>query len=100
MKSTQRLTLEIKKLNQKLDSFSNQSRFMIYSANPAKFALYNFLAGAFHSLGSLVGTAIIIALIAYFASQVDLVKPMADWMEQVFSQISWDKLIPTSSPSP
>lgn len=98
MKSSQLLTLEIKKLNQQLDAISKRSRFMIFSANPAKFALYNFLAGAFHSLGSLLATAIIFVLMAYFASQVDLVKPAAQWMEEVFTQIQWDKFTPSPTP--
>jgi hypothetical protein len=100
MKSTKLLRLEINKLNQKLDEISmNGSKFLIYSANPWKFAWYNFLAGIFHSLGSLVGTAVIAAGLIYFFSKVDLVNTVSVLVETVLNRIQWQNiLIPTPTP--
>ena len=87
MKSTKKLTLEIRKLNQKLDTLGNRSRFMVYSANPFKFALFNFISGIFFSLGSLFGTAVIAGIMVYFFSQIDLITVITDWLNLIFSQI-------------
>lgn len=90
------LAKELHKLNQKLASIdTNKSKWMIYNANPAKFAFYNFLAGIFHSLGSLFGTAVIAALIFYFISQVDLINPIVNWFNQILSQIDWNAIMPS-----
>ena len=90
------LTEQLSKLNQKLESLDfAKSRFLIYNANPFKFALYNFLAGVFHSLGSLFGTVIVAALVIYFVSQIDLVSPITHWFQQIMTQMDWQKIIPT-----
>ena len=92
------LTEQLNKLNQKLESIDfSKNRFLIYNANPFKFAAYNFLAGVFHSLGSLFGTVVIAALVIYFVSQIDLVSLITGWLEQITGQIDWTKIIPVPS---
>ncbi len=86
MKNTKLLRLEIKRLNSKLDQISHQSRFMVYNANPWKFALYNFIAGIFHSLGSLVGTAVIAAAIVYFLREINLAEIIMNFFNQILEQ--------------
>lgn len=89
------LTDQLRQLNQKLGTINfNKSRFFIYNANPFKFAFYNFIAGVFHSLGSLFGTIVIAAIIFYFISTIDFIKPITDWVEEVSSQVNWQKIIP------
>jgi len=96
MKKSAKLSQELQKLNQTLDSLSlNKSRFFIYNANPLKFALYNFIAGIFHSLGSLFGTAVIAVLLIYFVSQIDLVNPVVNWFNQIMTQLDWNAIIPS-----
>jgi len=97
MKSTKKLLLEVRKLNETLDRLSHNSRFMIYSANPFKFAWFNFLAGAFHSLGSLFGTAVIAAAFVYFFSQIDFIPSITGWIESILSQVRWEQIVPTPS---
>jgi len=94
MKSSQILTLEIKKLNQRLDQIGSQTRYMIYSANPLKFAVYNFIAGVFHSLGSLFGTFIIFGILAYIFSQFDITNSVNKWFAEIISNIDWQQIIP------
>lgn len=94
MKSSQKLTLEIRKLNQKLDQIGSRTRFMIYSANPLKFAIYNFIAGVFHSLGSLFGTFIVFGIIAYIFSQFDITSSLTRWFTDIFAGIDWNQIIP------
>ncbi len=93
MKSSKKLTLEIQKLNQRLYQISNRSRYMIYSANPFKFAFFNFIAGVFHSLGSLFGTAIIAAFLVYFFSQFDVTRIFSQMIETSLNQVRWEKVI-------
>lgn len=89
------LTDQLTRLNQKLSTINfNKSRFFIYNANPFKFALYNFLAGVFHSLGSLFGTIVIAAIVFYFISTIDFIKPATDWIEEIGSQVNWQKMMP------
>lgn len=100
MKTKSKLILELKKLNQKLDRINTQSKYMVYQAKPFKFAFYNFIAGTFFALGSLFGTAIIAALIAYIVSRLDFIAPISNWIEQILSQVNWDSIIaPTATPS-
>ena len=100
MKSSQKLTLEIRKLNQTLDRLTLNHRFMIFSANPLKFAYYNFLAGAFHSLGSLFGTAVIAAAFVYFFSSVDFIPAVTTWIESILSDIRWEQILPSPTQIP
>ena len=67
---------------------------MVYSANPFKFAIYNFIAGIFHSLGSLFGTFVIFGILAYIFSQLDLTNALTQWFTEVFSNIDWQQIIP------
>jgi len=79
---------QLRRLNQKLNTINlNKSRFFIYNANPFKFALYNFIAGVFHSLGTLFGTIVIAAVLFYFISTIDFIKPLTDWIEEIGSQL-------------
>lgn len=100
MKSSKKLVLELKKLNQKLDHINNNDRYMVYNANPFKFALFNFIAGIFHSLGTLVGTAVIAGAIIYLFSKVNFSSAVSSFLEQTMSQIKWEKVIPTITPQP
>lgn len=96
MENTDKLGQELTKLNQKLDTINfNKSRFFVYNANPVKFALYNFIAGIFHSLGALFGTVVIAAAAFYFISQIDFISPVTNWLEQVMSQMNWQQIMPT-----
>jgi len=93
-KEERELVRELRKLNQKLAALENQGRFMIYSAHPIKFALYNLLAGIFHTLGSLAGYVIIGALVVYLLRGVNLSLLVSRWLEESFRQIRWDRVLP------
>ena len=95
MKSRQKLILELEKLNKKLDTLGNNSRYMIYNANPFKFAWFNFIAGIFHSLGSLFGTVVIAAAVVYVLSQFNITKLFSQMIENSLNQIRWEKVVPT-----
>ncbi len=96
MENSENLTQELSKLNQKLANINfSKSRFMIYTANPLKFAAYNFIAGIFHSLGSLFGTLVIAAAIFYIISKIDFAGSISKWIEGIMSQINWDQILPT-----
>lgn len=99
IKSREKLTLELKKLNQKLEQVGNTDRYMVYNANPFKFAWFNFIGGVFHSLGTLFGTIVVAGAIIYLFSKVNLTQTISTFIEQTMSQIKWEKVIPTPPPS-
>jgi hypothetical protein len=95
---TELLIEEIKKLNQRIDQISTSGRLMIYNANPFKFAFFNFIAGVFHSLGTLLTTVVISAVVFYFISSLNIPQYFGKLMESSMSQINWQKIIPTTLP--
>lgn len=95
IKSREKLVLELKRLNQKLEQVGNTDRYMIYNANPFKFAWFNFIGGVFHSLGTLFGTLVVAGAIIFIVSKVDFTGTISSWMEKTMSQIKWEKVIPT-----
>lgn len=99
MKSVTRLTIEIKKLNEKLDRIGSQNRFMVYSTSPWRFASYNFIAGVFYSLGILFGTAVIATSLLYLSAKYNFTNSVTTWMESTLSQIRWERILnmPSSS---
>ncbi len=89
----QKLTQEVKSLNNKLDELTKSGRHMIYSANPFKFALFNFLAGIFHSLGTLFGTVIIAGALFYFLSRINIGQIIGDWLQTTLEQLKWERIM-------
>jgi len=94
MEQKENLTEEVKKLNHQLKELRRSGRYMIYSANPFKFAFFNFLAGIAHSLGSIFSYIIIAAVGFYLLKGVDLAKLTSQWMENSLKNIKWDKIMP------
>ena len=96
--SWEQLEQQLKELNQQLKMLRRQGKVMIYSAQPLKFAFYNFLAGICHTLGSLIGYIAIGALAVYLLRGIDLGKLLAYWLEQSFRQVRWERILPLSKP--
>jgi hypothetical protein len=76
LKTQQKLVLQLTRLNQRLSEINTRTNYFVYQGNFLKFAFYNFLAGVFHSLGTLFGTAIIASLIIYILSQIGFIQPL------------------------
>lgn len=83
---------ELEKLSKKIENI-NHNRFFVFSSNPLKFILFNFLAGAFRSLGAIFGTLIIASALVYLFSRVTITKSISSWIENNLSQINWEKII-------
>lgn len=83
---------ELEKLSKKIENI-NHNRFFVFSSNPLKFILFNFLAGAFRSLGAIFGTLIIASVLVYLFSRVTITKSISSWIEHNLSQINWEKII-------
>ena len=88
------LAKELRKLNQNINELRHSGKFMLYSANPFKFALMNFIAGAFHSLGGLFGYIVIFGAFIFFMSKVNLNQLITNWVESTLGQINWEKVMP------
>jgi hypothetical protein len=93
MKSSKKLVLELKKLNHKLDQINNGGRFMVYDANPFKFAWFNFMAGVFHSIGTLIGTIIITGIIVYVLSKINFSQTFNDWINKFIPKTKSEQII-------
>lgn len=74
---------ELQKLNSKIDRFTKPSRFVFL----------NFLGGAARSLGAIFGTLVFFFILAYFLSQINLTKPISQWIESTLSQVKWERVI-------
>ena len=96
MEEQNQLTQEIKKLNQQLERLTTSGKHMIYSANPFKFSLFNFLAGIFHTLGSLFGYIVIFGLSVYFFSRMNLTGVISNWMEKTLKGVDWNRIMPAT----
>ncbi len=100
MKTRLETLKELKLLNHKLDQLANNNnRYFVYSSNPIKFALYNFMAGLFHSLGTVFGTLAITFAILYVISllKIDFVQFTSKFVQESMSRIDWSKIIPSPS---
>lgn len=87
------LTKELKKLNKNLDEIKTSGKYLIYSANPLKFGLFNFIAGIFHVLGKIFGYIVIFGVVAYFFSQYNITKTVSQWLEKTLQQVRWERII-------
>jgi len=92
------LEKELKNLNKHLKELKNSGKHMIYSANPFKFGLYNFIAGIFHSLGALFGYLVIFGAIAFLFSQFNVNNLMSKWVENTLQNVNWNKVVPGVQP--
>lgn len=89
------LTNEVKKLNKNISELRHSgNKFMLYSANPAKFVFMNFLSGVFHSLGTLFGYIVIFGAIVFLLSKINLQGLMTKWLETTLGQINWENIMP------
>jgi hypothetical protein len=76
---------ELKAINNKLDKLTN----------PLKVSYLNFIAGIFHSLGTLFGTVVVAAAIVFLLSKINLTGIFSQFINRVFSQVNWSQIIPT-----
>jgi len=83
MDQNQEILLELQKINQKIDNYTN----------PFKISWSNFLAGIFRSLGTLFGTVIIASVLVYIFSQFNLTASISKWIETTMSQVNWTKVV-------
>lgn len=94
MEKDNNLAQELKKLNNNIDELRKTGKFMLYSANPFKFAVMNFIAGVFHSLGGLFGYIVIFGALMFVLSKINLNQVVTSWMENTLGQIDWQKVMP------
>jgi len=97
MTSRQKLINELHLLNQKLENINGQSRFMVYNANPLRFAFYNFLAGTLHSLGNLFGTVVVTAAVIYLFTRLNLAQSFTLWFQGLLES-TINQIIPQLQP--
>lgn len=83
MDQNQEIISELQKINKKIDNYTN----------PFKISWSNFLAGIFHSLGTLFGTLVIASAIIYLLSRLNLTFSISKWIETTMSQINWTKVV-------
>ncbi|OGL52264.1 hypothetical protein A3K55_00650 [Candidatus Shapirobacteria bacterium RBG_13_44_7] len=95
MDDNQKLTSELQKLNQKLDTIGNHSRYLVYNANPFKFALFNFIAGMFHALGNLFVTVVLAALAVYLLSSLNFNQIINNWLQNLVKQVTIENFLPS-----
>ena len=93
MADEKELTAELKKLNNNLAELKNSGKYLVYSANPLKFGLFNFIAGIFHVLGRIFGYLAIFGALAYVFSQFNISRLVSKWMEDALEQVRWEQIM-------
>lgn len=88
MTPTDQISPQLDQIIKKLDKLTS----------PAHIAWNQFVAGIFHSLGSLFGTVIIASILIYLLSQLNLTRFTSKFIEDSMSQINWHKIVPTPAP--
>ncbi len=98
METNEKIAIELQELNSKLDELSSsKNRYMVFSSRPLKFMWFNFMAGMFHMLGMIFGTAIMVSIFIYLFSRFNFTKPISNWIESTLKQVSWEKVVPQPS---
>jgi hypothetical protein len=87
MAENDQLRKELAKLNNRLDKITKKSKFMVYSANPFKFAFFNFIAGVFHFLGIFFGMFLLTGLTAYILSQINFGATVDQWLDTYLEKV-------------
>lgn len=62
-----------------------------------KMLFYNFLGGIAWSLGTLVGLGIIVAIIGYIISQINLVPIIGSWVAEILKEVTSKTQLPGST---
>jgi len=83
MDQNQEIIFELQKINKKIDNYTN----------PFKLSWSNFLAGTFHSLGTLFGTLIVASALVYVFSKFNFTTSISKWIENTMSQVNWTKVV-------
>jgi len=83
MDQNQEIIFELQKINKKIDNYTN----------PFKLSWSNFLAGTFHSLGTLFGTLIVASTLIYVFSKFNFTTSISKWIETTMSQVNWTKVV-------
>lgn len=76
---------ELKKINMNLGKINH----------PGKHMWTNFIGGAFHTLGGIFGTLIIVSIVFYLLSRVNLSEPISRWIEDTLTKVRWEKITNT-----
>ncbi|MDO8551128.1 MAG: DUF5665 domain-containing protein [bacterium] len=58
-----------------------------------KMILDNFLGGVAWGLGSLIGVTVVIAILGYFVSQINLVPILGSWISQIIQAAGLEKTL-------
>ncbi|OGD86615.1 hypothetical protein A2164_01775 [Candidatus Curtissbacteria bacterium RBG_13_35_7] len=53
-----------------------------------KMLLYNFLGGIFWGFGALIGTTIIVAIVAFFATRIDFVPIIGQFVTDIIKEVT------------
>ena len=84
------LEKQVQRLNENLEKVIKDNRFFIYSTKPSRFVLLNFLSGILRSLGSTIGTLVVLGVGGYLAARVlgkmDFTGAIADWLQQIVNR--------------
>jgi len=83
MTPDEEILAELKKLNKKLDNYTN----------PFKLSWSKFLGGTFYALGAIFGTLVIASALIYIFSQFNLTSSISKWIESTMSQVNWTKVV-------
>ena len=83
MDPNEEVLFELRKINQKIDDFTN----------PWKAIWHKFLDGTFYALGAIFGTFVIASAVIYLFSKFNYTAMFSNWISSTLSQVNWTKII-------
>lgn len=89
-KSVETLAAEIAVLKSELNKLTNH-RFMRIQNSFWRLLLYQLTNGLMMGLGTVLGATILVSVLVYFLSQIELMPIIGEWATQVLEQIEQRK---------
>jgi|Deesub1362B_J571_1020462.scaffolds.fasta_scaffold02316_3 hypothetical protein len=82
LEETERLAEELTALSKIVERLRAQ-RYLQILDNPRRFLLYSFLNGVAGGLGRTIGATVVIAILAFILSKIQLVPIIGEWVSEI-----------------
>lgn len=87
------IVTEVRSLRRELERL-NGHRFVRIHQSPVRLVLFQFFRGLAFGLGTVVGATILVSVLVYLLSQVEIVPILGDWATAIIQQIETGRAAP------
>lgn len=75
----------------------NEHRFIRIQNSPLRLLALQFGRGLVFGLGTVIGASILVSVLVYFLSQIELLPIIGDWASEIISQIEAQQATPATT---